>query len=294
MGRPKKTKWKHERRKVSDLKPHPANTIYRAASDDNLEELADDMKKNGQEHPIDILPDGTILAGEQRWTAAKRNQWTHIRCRVRYDLADSGEDAAEEFLLRDNLLRRQLDPIEVARVYRRLKQLAQKNGSDYDGDLRDDLAKRFDKSGRTLDRWCRLLDTPVEVQDAVVKGQLSLVNAGKAADLREDIQKKIAAAIRDGQDPAKVVADYVGKHRPKSPNVGMHLQRLIRDLKTRIEAIDGRLEEINGACWTRDLPTLRSGQALIEKLIAHIERPEDDSEDEDELDDFWDEDGGDE
>ena len=216
----KKVKWKTEHRPLSELKPHPKNVIFADLSDAALDELASDMDAHGQEHPIDILPDGTVIGGHQRLRAARRLGWKTIRCRVRFDLAAAGEVAIEEFLLRDNLLRRQLDPIEVARVYRRLKELAKNNGRAFKGDVRDLIAKRFGKSGRTLDRWLRLLDTPLEVQNAVIAGTLRLVDGGKVADLPEDLREEIADRLRSGQAPKKVVSKYIGNRSTKPVNVG--------------------------------------------------------------------------
>ncbi|MCH8043693.1 MAG: ParB N-terminal domain-containing protein [Planctomycetes bacterium] len=268
----KKVKWKTEHRPLSELKPHPKNVIFADLSDAALDELASDMDAHGQEHPIDILPDGTVIGGHQRLRAARRLGWKTIRCRVRFDLAAAGEVAIEEFLLRDNLLRRQLDPIEVARVYRRLKELAKNNGRAFKGDVRDLIAKRFGKSGRTLDRWLRLLDTPLEVQNAVIAGTLRLVDGGKVADLPEDLREEIADRLRSGQAPKKAVSKYIGNRSTKPVNVGTLLSRLVRDVKGHSVVLGDRVEEIKAASWVRDLKTLREAHELISRICARIEK----------------------
>ncbi len=268
----KLSKWTLENRLVADLKPHPSNTIFGDLPDAELKELADDLAQRGQQHPIDILPDGTIVGGHQRWLAAQILGWTTIRCRVRYDLARAGEDAIEEYLLRDNFCRRQLTPLAAARVYRRLKSLAKKNGRRFKGDVRDFIAARFGKSGRTLDRWARLLDAPIEVQNAVNEGKLKLLDGCRVVALPPEVQANIAEKILAGADPTKVIQSYLGSNKSLPPvNVGTLLSRLLRDLKLHSAVLSNRVDEIEAYQWVDSLTTLEHGRELIERLCARIE-----------------------
>lgn len=56
------------------------------------------MKENGQAHPIEILPDNTIVAGHGRVAAARLNGWPTVKAIVRKDLADAGDLAVERYL----------------------------------------------------------------------------------------------------------------------------------------------------------------------------------------------------
>ncbi|MHC4401375.1 MAG: ParB/RepB/Spo0J family partition protein, partial [Planctomycetota bacterium] len=163
---------------------------------------------------VEILPDGTIIAGHQRVRAATKLGWTEIRCWVRNDLAEAGDEAIEVRLIQDNVNRRQLGLIGQIRCYARLKELLQGGRAAHSvpaGDARDQLAQRFRKSGRTLDRLARILKTPPEVQQAVDAGRLQVVAASKVAGLDDGVQKKIARRIRSGEDPNQVVNEALGK-----------------------------------------------------------------------------------
>ena len=60
-----------------------------------LAALAEDMETHGLRHPVEVLPDGTIVAGYQRVRAARRLGWREIDAVVRLDLAALGDAAAE-------------------------------------------------------------------------------------------------------------------------------------------------------------------------------------------------------
>lgn len=172
------SKWK-----LADLKQHPRQAeLFSDLPQPQFAELVEDMRANGQRTPIDILPDGTIICGHQRTRAAMFLRWDEIDVYVRRDLAELGEAAVEQRLIEDNLHRRHLDPLELARCYQHLaaqtRQLPQDLLRSYHrGDLRDVIAKRLDCSGRTLDRYLRVLQTPIEVQNAFSHKELSLVDA---------------------------------------------------------------------------------------------------------------------
>jgi len=199
--------------KVRDLKvnPHQAD-LFDEMPDGQLDELAADIKVNGQRDPIEIIPDGTIIDGHQRRRAAEKLGWEEVDVIVREDLADAGDAAVEEHMISVNLNRRQMDILAVARLYRRLKEIERgwgHNGFSHAGrvDLRDRLAQRLGgKSGRTLDRYVKLLDTPREVQQAFSRQQLTMQQALKVLRLGREDQAAIAKAIRAGR-PAKNVID---------------------------------------------------------------------------------------
>ena len=94
-------------RKISTLCPHPKQAIFPDLPPDELRRLAESMKR-GLDEPVEILPNGTIISGHQRIKAAKLLGWTEIRCWVRHDLAEQGDDAVERRLIEANFHRRQL------------------------------------------------------------------------------------------------------------------------------------------------------------------------------------------
>ena len=75
------------------LNPHSRRYMFRELSDEELQRLADDLKKRGQYKPIEITPNGVIVCGHQRVAAAKLLGLKQIPCRVRHDLTDADPDA---------------------------------------------------------------------------------------------------------------------------------------------------------------------------------------------------------
>jgi ParB family transcriptional regulator, chromosome partitioning protein len=100
-----------QQRSLDQLHDHPQQAaMFGDVSDADLEALAADIEQNGLHHPVEILPDGTILSGHQRVRAALSLGGTHIDVIVREDLADDPK-AAELHFLAENLNRRQLSKL---------------------------------------------------------------------------------------------------------------------------------------------------------------------------------------
>ena len=71
-----------ELRKIADLRPHPRN--YRRHPERQLALLRESLRIHGQQKPVVITPDGTILAGHGLVEAARLEGWIEIACHV-YD-----------------------------------------------------------------------------------------------------------------------------------------------------------------------------------------------------------------
>jgi len=207
-----------EKRSLSSLQPHPQQAaLFPPLSDLELKALANDIERNGLQQPVEILPDGTIICGHQRVAAAKLLGWAEIDCNIRTDLAEAGDEAVEQRLIEDNLHRRQLDELGVARIYRHLKQQRPgKRAGNGAGNLRDELAKRFDGSGRTLDRWAKVLNADPAVQEAVSQRRLTLSEANRIAVLPAKEQRKIVAGLAKGRKLTDLLPSPAGGRTGRS------------------------------------------------------------------------------
>jgi ParB-like chromosome segregation protein Spo0J len=264
---------KIEFRKLSTLKPHPEQaSLFDDLSETELRALAENMERNGLNVPVEILPDGTIIAGHQRVRVAELLGWPEIECWVREDLAEQGETAVICRLMEDNLCRRHLGPLAKARPYARLKAIESGRRRPHDDDLRDILAKQFGLSGRTLDRRARiLLNTPSEVQRACEAGTLNLGLAEKVASMSPEDQESIARDIQDGKAPNKVVRAYLKKPGGESQRPSRDVHRLVESLRKNIDAIHEDDKDTDLSCFHRDVETLRHGHKVIDRLIAKIQ-----------------------
>src|SRR5215510_7193716 len=134
--------------------------------EEGLNELADSIRAHGVVQPIVVRPlqDGffQLIAGERRWRASQRVGLTKIPAVVR----ESGDNAALEIALIENLQREDLNPIEEAQAYDRLI-------SEF-GLTQEEVARRVGKNRATVANMLRLLRLPAEVQEWLRNDQLSV------------------------------------------------------------------------------------------------------------------------
>ena len=271
-------------RRPEDLKPHPLqNVIVTDVDDATLARLRADLARNGQLQPVEITADDTTIDGHQRVRAAIQLGWERIDVWIRDDLADDA--AVEKRFLEANLNRRQMSKLEMARAYVALKdneqrqRRMQKHGDacqhtpllEARGDLRDKLASIFGCSGRTLDRYACVLNTPIEVQQAFERGELKLEEAGRVSHYSKAKQLKVAESIRAGEDAKKAVA----KHTP--PRSRWRHRRVsgkgpLWRLKEAISKLRLKDTEIRQGLSTSDLPELQGARDYVINLIEHIEQ----------------------
>lgn len=250
------TKPRIERRELRSLRDYPGHNNYFAnLSYEAREELKLDMQRHGLRYPIEILPNGTILCGHQRVLAALELGWTTIRCRVREDLAGDPE-AARRLMIEDNLVRRHLEPLDIARCYQQLKHSPgdfKKLGGE---DLRDVLAKRFRVSGRTLDRWERLLSLPEDLQRAITWKFLTHGAADRLLSLGPAAIEQAQAKMRRGISPKYAVSDVLKAHA--NSTVGRQ--------EKRNRAKGARLDRFCQGVQDISYSVRNNPQALVERL----------------------------
>lgn len=196
--------------KISSLYTHPLQEdIFCETSESALEELADDIKKNGLQIPIEILKDGTIICGHRRVQAMLENGETKIPAIIRDDLGDDANDPVViNRLVNDNLQRRNLDDLELARCCKVMKESGLL--PDSKGDIRDFIAALIGcgLSGRSLDRLVRLLDLPREIQDMITRGELNKSQGAKILALPEQEREALIASLLADEPVEDVLIQY--------------------------------------------------------------------------------------
>jgi hypothetical protein len=262
--------------KLADLKEHPSQReLFADLTDDEMQRLASDMQANGQRTPIELLPDGTVICGHQRVRAAGQLGWNEIDAVVRDDLKSKGSPYVMTHLIADNVNRRQLGPLDIARCYRRLRLEATDmdwgDGDEYRGiDHRDVLAKQFNMSGRNLDRLVRVLATPMAVQTAVAGARLSVKAAGKVAGLKQSLQDVIAKQIMAGGEPEQVVAGFVSKATGRRKRAWRACDALVTSIQRGLADLEGRIAEVKSLTPER-AEVLRRGQETIAQILKQVE-----------------------
>ena len=263
------------RRKLSRLKDHPKQArLFGDVSDAELEALADDMRKHGQRDPVEILPDGTILAGHQRVRAARWLKWNEIDVIVRHDLAKAGVKAQDRYFISDNLIRRHSSPLGRARCLHHLMEIetdSRAGALSWEGKeaLKKQLGERLNLSARSVSRYLLVLAAPPAIQNAFDAGELTLVQAGKVALLEKQKQREIAQRIKAGESARSVVASFLPQpSKSKHQKVGDAVRSLIRGLERALNDLDGRLEKVVTAHVADHRAVLEQTTPLVEKLLA--------------------------
>lgn len=241
----------HERRQVAltDLRPHPRQaSVFNDVSDSELAELATNIKDYGLQHPIHILADGTIVSGHQRVRAARLLGWDTITAVVRDDLGEADSLTSVEHLIQENLQRRHLDPLGIARCYQELKRLAQANGRIRGtGNVRDQISSRLpgQYKGRTLDRLVRLLELPDDVQEMFRDHRLNQSQAEKILRLPQEGRDAAYEALRGGQPARQVVKDLGGEKAPREVTTLELAQSLAVFINEHIEELSQHPDDLS-------------------------------------------------
>ncbi|WDV06935.1 MULTISPECIES: nucleoid occlusion protein [Lysinibacillus] len=133
--------------------------------DEKIEELSRTIHTHGVIQPIVVRKTSEnqyeIIAGERRYRAMKKLQWTEVPAIVR-NLTD--KETASIALI-ENLQREELTAIEEAVAYQKLLELHELT--------QEALAQRLGKGQSTVANKLRLLRLPEEVQQAILKRQIS-------------------------------------------------------------------------------------------------------------------------
>ena len=129
-----------------------------------LKELAASIKEHGVIQPIIVRKIGDkyeIIAGERRYKASAIAGLTKIPAIIR----NLDDKESSKVALLENLQRKNLSAIEEARTYQKIL--------DLDQMTQFELAKTMGKSQPAVANKLRLLSLPDEVQDALLKEQIS-------------------------------------------------------------------------------------------------------------------------
>lgn len=137
--------------------------------DQDLKELADSIKQHGILQPILLRRKGDgryeLIAGERRFRAAKLAKLSALPAVIRH----SKDEESTILALVENIQRADLNPIEEAKAYRRMR--------DEFGLTQEAVADRVGRDRASVANISRILSLPSDVQDMVASHQLTLGHA---------------------------------------------------------------------------------------------------------------------
>jgi ParB family chromosome partitioning protein len=153
---------------INTIRPNP----YQPRSEfdpKEIESLAESLKKDGLLQPVVVRPAGAgfyqLVAGERRWRAAKLAGLARVPVVIR----EVEDKKMLELALVENIQRRDLNPMEKARAFRQLMTL--------NSWTQEQLADSLGMGRPTVANFLRLLDLPLEVQEAVSRGTITMGHA---------------------------------------------------------------------------------------------------------------------
>lgn len=147
-----------------------------------LRELMDSIKEHGLLQPLVVTRKGDnyeLIAGERRWRSVKALGLKTVPALIRA----ASEQKKLELALIENVQREDLDLVETARAYRRLM-------DEFDL-TQEETAKKMGKARSSVANILRLLDLPLEIQEALSGGRISEAHAKYLLGIVNPVQQSI-------------------------------------------------------------------------------------------------------
>ena len=226
-----------------------------------LEELAESIKKHGVIQPVLVRNDGKgfeLVAGERRFRAAKLAKLKKIPVVV----SNISDVQSLEIAILENIQREDLNPLEVAKGYQRLK--------DEFGYTQEAVAKSVGKPRSSVANSLRLLTLSPKIQDEIDKGVISeghakvllSVDGVKAEQLLmriisenlsvRDLEKQITESSPQTSKKEKKSRDELNLESALSSRIGSKVTIEDKDGKGKMvikyysyEELDGIIEKIS-------------------------------------------------
>ncbi len=202
----------------------------RAFPEDSLKELADSIRASGMVQPVLLRRADAryqLVVGERRWRAARLAGLDAIPAVVR-ELSDKD---AVELALTENLLREDLNPIEVAHAYDSLQERFRLS--------HEEIAERLGVNRTTVTNTLRLLKLPSPVQEMLQKGELTSGHARCLLGLDSPAaQSQLAQAIVQQGLSVRQVENIVASREAESTRRPKRVATPELDANTRAAALE--------------------------------------------------------
>lgn len=225
--------------------------------EDKIEELSRTIHTHGVIQPIVVRHfEGDrfeIIAGERRYRAMKKLDWTEVPAIVR-NLSD--KETASIALI-ENLQREELTAIEEALAYQQLLELHSLT--------QEALAQRLGKGQSTVANKLRLLKLPQSVQEAILKREITERHARALISIKdEETQNEIVNLIKEHDWNVRQLEDYI--HQLTSPK-----EEEVKKEKPKRKAIS---KDIRIA-----LNTIKQSLSMVTKSGITLKTEEEDTDD---------------
>ncbi len=225
------------------IDPNPLQP-RRSFPEAELRELAVSIRSSGVVQPVLLRHAGSryqLVVGERRWRAAQLAGLDSMPALVR----EVGDKEALELALTENLLRADLNPIEVANAYAALHE---KFGLGH-----EEIAQRLGVDRTTVTNTLRLLRLPAAVQEMLADGRISAGHARAllaldSAAAQTKLAQLIASQGLSVREVERMVAIRAPESaRPKGGPAGVKLDANLRAAVLELERTLGTRVKIIGS-----------------------------------------------
>ena len=228
---------------IEQVKPNP-NQPRTNFKEEELEELAESIKKNGLLQPILVRKVGQgyeIIAGERRWQACKRLGLKTVPIRVK----DVDDDETIALALIENIQRSDLNPIEEAYGYRRMMERGKMTQSQ--------VAQAVSKGRSTIANALRLLELPEEAQQLLFEEQITAGHARAILSVptkegRDKLTEKLVKeqlSVRETEAIARLLSNKKEKEQTERPKTPKSYKTVARSLRQVLQT-DVRVKTVKG------------------------------------------------
>lgn len=218
--------------KIDQINPDP-NQPRRRFDEVALAELSSSIKQHGILQPIVVTAqnDGyVIVAGERRWRAAKMAGLTKMPALVR----TLTNQHRLELSLIENLQRADLNPIETATAYLKLR--------DQFNLTLDQVGERLGgRSQSAISNTMRLLRLPDFVRTEIVEGRLSEGQARPLVGLEPELVKQLMERIQKESWSARAVEQYLVQLKRTNQVRAKSVQKVESPYESNVKRMKHRL-----------------------------------------------------
>ena len=213
-------------------------------NEEELEELAESIKRNGLLQPILVRKVGDqyqIIAGERRYQACKKLGLKSVPVRIR----EVDDDETVILALIENIQRSDLNPIEEAYGYQRMMERGHMTQAQ--------VAQAVSKGRSTIANALRLLELPEDAQQLLYEEKitagharaiLSIPSQEGRASLTEKLVKE-QLSVRETESIARLLAGKKETSSAKRPQTPKSYKNVARSLRNALQT-DVRVKSVGG------------------------------------------------
>ncbi len=185
------------------LKQNPLNSdFFREESDDYFDRLQTDIRERGIIVPLLAKKDDTLLAGHNRLRVALKLGLETVP--VQYVLDGLAESVEREFIIKDNLYRRQFSTAEWIHLYKKLYQ-------EFDKQIQQETrggGQKWSKLESKTERSVLLGDAPSALTETRLTAQKIADDTGQKLSA---VQKQLTKYRREIEIPSKTPSETKSK-----------------------------------------------------------------------------------